>query len=527
MTSPATGPSVAVFGSGAWGMNHVRTWHSLGHLAVVCDSNPARLEAVRDAYPDVKTSSSPEEVLARDDIDAVVVATPAVTHAQVALDAIAAGKHVLVEKPLATTIADAEQVLAAATTAGRKLMVGHVLEYHPAVLKLRELIREGVLGKVLYLYSHRLNFGRMRTEENALWSFAPHDLALCLRFLGSEPVEVACRGVEHLSPGVADLTTTSLRFANGVQGHIFVSWIHPFKEHRFIVVGDKQMAVFDDTAPWGEKLVRYPHEVEWLEGRVPVARKAEGIPVALKEAEPLRTECEHFAESIASNTPVLTDGSSALKVLRILDAGETSLRKNGQPVSVGGLVDSTFVHPTATIDKGATLGEGTRVWHYSHVMPGAVIGERCSFGQNVFVGTNVRVGNDVKVQNNVSLYTGVELEDGVFCGPSAVFTNVINPRSEVERKDEFRSTRVRRGATLGANCTIVCGTTIGEYGFVGAGAVVTSDVPPYALVTGVPARVTGWICACGVRLKADDGAATCAACGRRYELKGTGLTLLS
>ena len=178
------------------------------------------------------------------------------------------------------------------------------------------------------------------------------------------------------------------------------------------------------------------------------------------------------------------------------------------------------VHPSSIVDAGAVIGEGTRIWHWVHVCGGARIGEGCSLGQNVFVGNQVSIGRNVRIQNNVSIYDGVTLEDDVFCGPSAVFTNVINPRSHVSRKDEYRQTRVRRGASLGANCTIVCGSTIGEYAFIGAGAVVTGDVSAHALMVGVPARRLGWMCACGVRLTQADGVATCESCATGYKVDG-------
>jgi UDP-2-acetamido-3-amino-2,3-dideoxy-glucuronate N-acetyltransferase len=179
-----------------------------------------------------------------------------------------------------------------------------------------------------------------------------------------------------------------------------------------------------------------------------------------------------------------------------------------------------YVHPSSFLDEGAVVGAGTKIWHFCHVMKGAVIGERSSLGQNVVVMPGTKIGNNVKIQNNVSIYEGVHLEDDVFCGPSCVFTNVLNPRSHVSRKHEYRPTLVKRGASIGANATIVCGTTLGEFAFIGAGAVVTSDVPAYGLMVGVPARRVGWMCQCGERLSIAAGAARCAACGAEYAESG-------
>ncbi len=188
-------------------------------------------------------------------------------------------------------------------------------------------------------------------------------------------------------------------------------------------------------------------------------------------------------------------------------------------------MSAPFVHESSWVDEGAAIGAGTKVWHFCHVMSGAVIGAGCTLGQNVVVMGGTRLGNNVKVQNNVSIYEGVELEDDVFCGPSMVFTNVVNPRSHVSRRHEYRRTLVRRGCTIGANATVICGVTLGEYAFVGAGAVVTHDVPPFALVLGVPARRTGWMCRCGERL-GDQGAGRCRACGTRYESAGAGIAVV-
>jgi UDP-2-acetamido-3-amino-2,3-dideoxy-glucuronate N-acetyltransferase len=276
------------------------------------------------------------------------------------------------------------------------------------------------------------------------------------------------------------------------------------------------MAVFDDVEK-EHKLVIYSHSIDWL-NRLPIAHKGEGQTVPLPADEPLRKECEHFIESIVTRRTPRTDGRNGVKVLEVLDACERSLR--GQAVSVQVHEESTkyFADPTAVIDSATEIGLGTKIWHFSHVMSGSRIGCNCNLGQNVVISPGVRIGDRVKIQNNVSVYTGVELEDDVFCGPSMVFTNVINPRSHVERKHEYRRTLVRQGATIGANATIVCGVTLGQHCFVAAGAVVTSDVPDYALVMGVPAVQGGWVCVCGDRLP-ETNKVDCSACGRHYVIE--------
>ncbi len=483
----------------------------------MCDPDPGRLDEVRAKYPEVRTTSSATEVFADSEVKGVVVATPASTHADIGARALEAGKDVLIEKPMALTAEDGERLLELSKSNDRLLAVGHVLEYHPAVRKLKELIVAGELGRVRYLYSNRLNHGRIRTEENALWSFAPHDIAIMLRFLGSLPEEVSCTGGAYLNRNVPDITHTSLRFPGEVRGHIFVSWLHPFKEHRFVVLGDEQMAVFDDTQPWSNKLLLYPHKVDWLEGQIPVARKAEAVAIDLTETEPLKLECLDFVQCLETRAQPLVDASSGLDVLRVLETAQRSLDRHGESQHIAPTdKPSLHLHPTASVDEGAEIGDGTYVWHFSHVMKGATVGRNCSLGQNVFVGPRVRIGDGVKIQNNVSLYEGVEVEDHVFCGPSVVFTNVINPRSEIERKNEFKNTLVKRGATLGANSTLVCGVTVGRYAFVAAGAVVTRDVPDHAVVIGNPGRVKGWMCECGVKLELAEGKASCLNCGKAY-----------
>ena len=248
--------------------------------------------------------------------------------------------------------------------------------------------------------------------------------------------------------------------------------------------------------------------------------------IPLPKEEPLRRECEHFLECIKSGLTPRTDGEKGLCVLEVLDACGRSLRLQGARVPLMPETAKYFVHPTAVVDHSCQIGEGTRIWHFSHIMENSVLGPGCNLGQNVVISPGVKLGKNVKVQNNVSIYTGVELEDDVFCGPSMVFTNVINPRSHVNRRDEYQKTLVKQGATLGANSTIVCGTTIGRYAFVAAGAVVTRDVPDYALVMGVPAKQVGWVCSCGVRLPEMSPVMICGSCGKSYELSGNACNAL-
>ncbi|MCC7281325.1 MAG: N-acetyltransferase [Acetobacteraceae bacterium] len=275
------------------------------------------------------------------------------------------------------------------------------------------------------------------------------------------------------------------------------------------------MAVFDDSEDWPRKLLLYPHQLVW-QNNAPVPRRAEGEPVALDPCEPLRAELLHFLECAATGATPRTDGREGLRVLRVLAAASAGLAA-GHGEAPRAAAPDFFIHQTATVDAGATVGAGTKIWNFSRVLGRSRIGRDCVLGQNVTVGPDVTVGDRCKIQNNVSLYKGVTLEDGVFCGPSSVFTNVMTPRAEIERKHEFLPTLVCRGATIGANATILCGTTLGAWCLVGAGAVVTHDVPAFALVAGNPARRIGWVGHAGERLApGPDGTLGCPRTGRRY-----------
>ncbi len=509
---------IACIGAGHWGRNVIRNFHDLGVLSYVYDPESQARARITVDHPSVSVTESLEEILKDPQVQGVAIASPASTHGSIARSALMAGKHVLVEKPLCLSVSEGGQLVALASAKHRVLMVGHLLWYHPAVLKLRDLINDGRLGRIQYIYSNRLHLGRFRQEENILWSFAPHDISVILGLVGELPDGVSAHGGSYLHNQIADVTLSVLSFPSGVKAHVFVSWLHPYKEQKLVVVGDRAMAVFDDVEE-KDKLVLYPHSVGWR-NHVPVANRAEAQPVEVEWAEPLRAECLHFLECIRAGTQPRTDGEEGLRVLGVLQQCQESLgvAPPTAAVALPPVARSYFAHETAVIDEGAEVGGGTTIWHFSHVLKNSRIGKNCRIGQNVVIGPNVTVGNGVKIQNNVSVYDGVTLEDHVFCGPSMVFTNVFNPRSEISRMEELRPTLVRRGATLGANCTVLCGVTIGEYAFVGAGAVVTSDVPDYALVYGNPGRIQGWMCRCGVKLKFDRNRSetTCNACGVSY-----------
>ncbi|HMG35242.1 MAG TPA: Gfo/Idh/MocA family oxidoreductase [Blastocatellia bacterium] len=332
MSSRIGDPSnrVAVIGSGYWGINHVRNFYQLGALEMVCDTSPQSLQRVSSLFPGIRTTTDLGAVFLDSSIHAVVIATPAETHYRLARQAVDAGKHVLVEKPLTLDVGDGLQLVEEARRRGAVLMVGHLLEYHPAVLRLRELIDRGHLGELRYVYSNRLNLGKVRREENILWSFAPHDIAIILRLVGAMPSVVAATGGAYLQEKIADVTVTNLEFASGVRGHVFVSWLHPYKEQRLVVVGSKRMAVFDDVRS-EDKLVVYDQRVDIVNGEA-VIRKNKGAAEMLEPFEPLRRQSEEFLRCIASRSTPITDGESGLRVLRVLDAAERSLSSGGLPV---------------------------------------------------------------------------------------------------------------------------------------------------------------------------------------------------
>lgn len=316
--------NISLIGAGYWGKNILRNLKELGVLHSVYEVSKKRVGELREKYPDVNFVTSLEEVLDNPGIKGVCIATPAVTHYEMAKRALLKDKDVFVEKPLSLTIREAEELIKIARERGKILMVGHILQYHPAILKLKELIKNRKLGSIEYIYSNRLNIGKLRVEENILWSFAPHDVSVILMLVGEEPYEVKAFGGAYVTPGIYDVTLTTLSFKQGVKAHIFVSWLHPYKEQKLVVVGDESMAVFDDLTE--EKLFVYPHKIKW-EGKIPVAEKAERYVVEVEKKEPLKEELRHFIECIETRKTPRTDGEEGLRVLKVLERAEKSLKE--------------------------------------------------------------------------------------------------------------------------------------------------------------------------------------------------------
>ncbi|HEY5194025.1 MAG TPA: Gfo/Idh/MocA family oxidoreductase [Solirubrobacteraceae bacterium] len=319
---------IGVVGLGYWGPNLARNFAAIDgcELAWVCDGSEQVRAKLAGAFPGVRATGEIEDLLADPELDAVVLATPVPTHAELAIRVARAGKHCFVEKPLATTVADAQRAVDAAERAGRILMVGHLLEYHPAVTRLKELVDGGELGSLYYVYGNRVNLGKLRSEENALWSLGAHDVSVVLHLIGEEPIECSAHGESYVREGVQDVVFCYLRFPSGQVAHLHLSWLDPHKERRITVVGSKRMATFDDMQIQG-KLTVYDKGFDedassWGEY---ITRAGESFSPRLANAEPLRLECEHFVQCIRDGLTPRSDGHNGLRVVRVLEALQRSL----------------------------------------------------------------------------------------------------------------------------------------------------------------------------------------------------------
>ena len=317
---------IAVIGYGYWGKNLVRNFYNLKVLHTVCDLDKSKESAIKKSYSEINFTASFKDVFADPEIKAVAISTPAETHFSLTKEALLHGKDVFTEKPLALKVEEGEELVKLADRKKRILMVDHLLQYHPAIIKLKKMVDSGELGDLQYIYSNRLNIGKFRKEENILWSFAPHDISVILTLVGRMPLAVRAFGEAYLQKNIYDTTVTTLVFGDKLKAHIFVNWLHPFKEQKLVVIGAKNMAVFDDQGK--DKLVIYAHKVKWING-IPIAAKAACRSISIDSDEPLQKACKHFINCIKKRILPLTNGEEALRVLKVLNDAQISLEGNG------------------------------------------------------------------------------------------------------------------------------------------------------------------------------------------------------
>lgn len=455
------------------------------------------------------------DILSRPDITALAITAPTSQHIGFVHEALKTGKHVFIKFP---QFDNTDNITALHDIAGQKgviVMVPSPPSPHHALTALAEICRSDRLGELRHVHSHRINPQAGGGEADILRGLHL-DISAILALLNDDIEWVSAVGQKNFPRALGDAMTVYITARSGKTASLHVSCLPGRIEHRLVAVGVSGSAVFDDNCDGSRKLCIYSHQ-----GDLPTVEDIELAPLVVDAS--MRQNCIHFLDMITQSPPLRTTDTNDLRLLQILDAVQHSLESGirtklytAPPHSVG-----ATIHPTAVVDSPVKIGEGTRIWHFSHVLKNSRIGRDCNIGQNVMIGPDVTIGDRCKIQNNVSVYPGVTLEDGVFCGPSMVFTNVANPRAEIERKHEYRPTTVKRGATIGANATVVCGHDIGRFALIGAGAVVTRDVPDFALMVGNPAHRLGWVCACGEQLPR--GAWTesiCSACGKTYHRDG-------
>ena len=316
---------IAVIGCGYWGKNLVKNFSELGALSSICDPNTMIVEQYSKQYNIKKNSFT--KIINNPNIKGVVLAVPAHLHASMAIEAMKKGKHLFVEKPLAMSEVEVVSMIATAKKNKVRLMVGHLLQYHPIFKTIKEYVRAGKIGEINYIYSNRLSFGKVRTKEDVIWSFAPHDISMILSLTGQEPEYISTNATSILQKNLADAATIHLQFKSGLQSHISVSWLHPYKEHKLVIVGQSAMLVFDDTKPWHEKMALYPFKVVSSKNLINL-QNTNVQYVKVNEEEPLKNECRHFIDVVEKDIQPLTDGAEGLRVLKVLSAASRSQIKN-------------------------------------------------------------------------------------------------------------------------------------------------------------------------------------------------------
>jgi predicted dehydrogenase/acetyltransferase-like isoleucine patch superfamily enzyme len=513
---------IGVVGLGYWGPNLARNFASLPacKLAYCCDTSEEARARLAPVFPNAKFTAELDELLSDPELDAIALSTPVPIHAPLAQRVLEAGKHCFVEKPLAQSVTDGERVLQVARDSGRILMVGHLLEYHPGVQKLKELTASGELGdRIYYIYGNRLNLGKLRADENALWSLGAHDVSVVLYLADEEPSEVVAHGESYVRGGVEDVVFCFLRFPSGLSAHLHLSWLDPHKERRFTVVGSRRMATFDDMAiRFGSNASTSSNACAPELGRARTARAGCGWwrCSSGSSSRSMRSVCKTVsAREISSDARVASDAKlgdgvsvAAFAIIHAgVEVGERCVVEEGavlgkHPRLRAGSSASGRETGALVVEAGATICCGAVVYAGARIGPGAIIGDQTQVRERSVVGAgsvigrgsvvdfDARVGDRVLIQSGVYVTGGTLIEDDVFLGPGVVTTNDHTMGRHVRGEPLMRPV-LRRACRVGGGVVLVPGVEVGEEAFIAAGAVVTRDVPARAVVIGVPGRVVG------------------------------------
>ncbi len=518
---------IAVIGCGSWGKKLFTAFYEVGFFPVICDVDEKKLNWYENHYPNLQTYHTAEKVLIDPSIEAVAIASPFENHFEFARKALLAGKHVYFERPLMVTADQREELGLLSREQKRVLTVAGVLKHYPVFSLLQEIVAKGELGNLKYIYASRLSAGEIGEDENILWSFSPHDVAMILGLSGELPEFVAATGANYFHKKIADLTTSYMKFPSGLRAHLFVSWLHPENNNKLVVVGDKKMAVFQDKKNSCQKLYIYPHQISW-EHEMHVPQKAKAEIINIYQDELICEDIERFVSSVKEQRGAVNLDDEGEQVMEILNAGQLSINQNGDKVFLGaGRQFGIMSMPLPIIDAmqqgkmladGVTLLDEEQTGDMDHeiicdeelVICNDTTGSFLPFYRLTKDGKGCKIRNNLSIIEDLLLESEFEYEDqNLKWFQSSVFLNQ-------DRNDE-RQTVVKKGVTLGAGCTIARGTTIGEYAYIGAGAVVVNDVPPHALVVGSPAKIKGWVCRCGNRLRfSRDDKSCCSSCCFRY-----------
>ncbi len=522
---------IAVIGCGKLAKELIKVFNELGVLKSVCDANISNLSCHDENLNNLQTSTSFDDILMDPSITGIVIAHPFENHGDLARKALIAKKHVYLCRPLVVVDETKKELLSLAKMHNRILMVGKNLSKYPAYTFLKEIVSSGELGTLKSIYSSRLSTGAIGHDENILWSFSPQYISMIIGLAGQMPEFVAATGANYYHSNMADLTSSFMHFPSGLRAHSFVSWLHSEKEQKLVLVGDKKIAVFHHKQTPGQKLYIYPHQISW-DTNIPVPQKTKADIVNIYPNELLHDDCQSFLNKITDQSTYAEISKEGEHVLEVLNASQLSANQDGKKIylsrdqhPIKGYATSPVFDPLLMEDrvgkiitfvdiKKSLKPEFMASYQFQDDIQRASQENEVSFLPFQHLTED---GKGCRINNNISIYKDLILESELHNHSSQDFSTTHAEDSLTSARNDVQLTIIKKGATLGANCTIARGRTVGEYAYVGAGAVVLDDVPAHALVVGNPAKIKGWLCRCGNRLRfSRDDKSSCASCLFRY-----------